>query len=451
MNRRPLSLLLVLVLMILSELGADGNADSIFKINFVPKTEYQFRKISPDTPIVLSALYDTLNARKIRNLPKNLSRLTYDSSSLKKNLDSVLFYSMPYYLNKYNLDSLDSAKLARHTVETLQTSPYFKNILRRWDNKKVMEYLVFRTEYELVRTNFDSFSLNNFKKSKEYQQLLDRLQKDYIPADRLDSLLSKVQKIDYAPLHFYYKPNSIQEQIAIDKTDIAALDFFPIVNFYDRNKLWLDSAEKKYGVNKEIIVGILKKETNFGYAPMNYRLFEVLLGQLTKFINNQAALPEEISSQEKRIGRLVRSAGNSLYHAVKYTLRNKLHPDSVRSNLVGAMGYPQFMPFNFGLAVDADGDGKADLNSFPDVIFSIANFFRDKGWREVYNYTAEEKPKIIKFILTYNSNPSYADAVYEIAEELHKIKNGKKALKKPKKTKKSKSRKKKSAKSKHKK
>jgi len=434
MKRLLLSLFLILTN--LTVLLATDSVDSIFKIDFVPSKTYQFRKITPDTPLVLTALFDSLKARKIRNMPKNLNRLSFDSSSLHKNLDSVFYYAMPYYLNKYKLDSLDSAKLSRHTVETLSTSPYFKNILRRWDNKKIMEYLIFRTEYELVRTTFGQFKLNEFKESKEYEQLISRLQKDYIPADRVDSLLNKVNKIDYAPLHFYYKPNSIQEQIAIDKTDIAALDFAPIVRFYDNNKVWLDSAEKKYGVNKEIIVGILKKETNFGHAPMNYRLFEVLLGQLTRFINNQAALPEEISFQEKRIGRLVKSAGNSLYHAVKYSLRNRLHPDSVRSNLVGAMGYPQFMPFNFGLAEDANGDGKADLNSFPDVIFSIANFFKDKGWRETLDYNQESKPRIIKYVLSYNSNPSYADAVYEIAEELHKIKNGETKIKKPKKKKK---------------
>ena len=415
--------------------AADSLAyDSLAK-TFSPDRFFNYRRLPSEEPLLLIRLEDSLCARSIRNLPGVMSRFSYDSSSLSKNLDSVLFYTMPYFIKKYGIKVEDSVLIKQRTRESLITSAYFKDILKRWDNKKIWEYLVFRSEYELIRHFYGNFSLDSFKNTKAYGQLINRLAKDYIPADLVDSLLIKVRRIDYAPLHFYYKPNSVQEQIAIDKTDIAALDFSPIVNFYDTNKKWLDSAEIRYGVDKEIIVGILKKETNFGRVTLNYRLFEVLIGQVTRFINNQAALPEEIKAQEKRIERLIRSAGNSLFHAVKYSLSNRLSPDSVKSNLVGAMGFPQFMPFNFGLAEDADGDGRADLSSMPDAIFSVANFFRDKGWREPLGYDEDNKEQVIKYILSYNSNPSYAEAVYGIAKELHKIKNGETKLKQPKKKK----------------
>lgn len=426
---------LSLLLLSIVSFSAVVSVDSLFLVNYSPSNLYKFRVIKEEKPLLLTILKDSMNARSIRNLPANLNKLTFDSSNLRKNIDSVCYYSFPYYLDKYSLDSLDTAKVIKCTKEALDTSPYFKDGLKRWEDKKIVQYIAFRTEYELLREFYSKFNLDKFKTTKVYEQLINRLQKEYVTADRVDSLLMKVAKFDYTPLHFYYKPNSIQEQISIDKVDIAAVDFRPIVSFYDSNKFWLDSAERKYGVNKEIIVGVLKKETNFGKAPMNYRLFEVLLGQVSRFINNQAALPEEIDFQEKRIEKLIRSAGNSLYHAVKYCLSNKLNPDSVRSNLVGAMGFPQFMPFNFGLAEDADSDGKADLSSMHDAIFSIANFFRNRGWKTLLNYSKEDRDEIIKFILSYNSNISYAEAVYEIGYELHKIKSGKSTLKKPKKKK----------------
>src|SRR5690606_10947653 len=49
----------------------------------------------------------------------------------------------------------------------------------------------------------------------------------------------------------------------------------------------------------------------------------------------------------------------------------------------GAFGNPQFLPSVFlRLAVDGDGDGQQDIwRSRPDTLASIANYFRDAGWR----------------------------------------------------------------------
>ncbi|MEO6387791.1 MAG: lytic murein transglycosylase, partial [Croceibacterium sp.] len=58
-----------------------------------------------------------------------------------------------------------------------------------------------------------------------------------------------------------------------------------------------------------------------------------------------------------------------------------------RSQLVGswagAFGNPQFLPSVYlHLAVDGDGDGRRDIwNSDVDTLHSIANYFRDAGWR----------------------------------------------------------------------
>ncbi|MFM9934681.1 MAG: lytic transglycosylase domain-containing protein, partial [Novosphingobium sp.] len=59
-----------------------------------------------------------------------------------------------------------------------------------------------------------------------------------------------------------------------------------------------------------------------------------------------------------------------------------------RSRLVGswagAFGNPQFLPSVYlRVAQDADGDGFADIwSSRTDTLASIANYFRDAGWRQ---------------------------------------------------------------------
>jgi membrane-bound lytic murein transglycosylase B len=49
----------------------------------------------------------------------------------------------------------------------------------------------------------------------------------------------------------------------------------------------------------------------------------------------------------------------------------------------GAFGNPQFLPTIYlRLARDGDGDGRADIwNSRADTLASIANYFRDAGWK----------------------------------------------------------------------
>jgi len=98
-----------------------------------------------------------------------------------------------------------------------------------------------------------------------------------------------------------------------------------------------------------------------------------------------------------------------------------MDPDSIKSNFVGAVGYTQFMPFNLYLATDGDDDGKADLSHMPDAIMSIGNFFNHNGWKKKYELKKKDKRSIKKQIMHYNSNPSYAQAVYEIACRIEEL------------------------------
>jgi membrane-bound lytic murein transglycosylase B len=57
--------------------------------------------------------------------------------------------------------------------------------------------------------------------------------------------------------------------------------------------------------------------------------------------------------------------------------------NNVRGSYAGAMGMPQFISSSYRhYAVDFDGDGRRDLwNSTADVIGSVANYFREHGWK----------------------------------------------------------------------
>jgi membrane-bound lytic murein transglycosylase B len=56
----------------------------------------------------------------------------------------------------------------------------------------------------------------------------------------------------------------------------------------------------------------------------------------------------------------------------------------LQGSWAGAFGNPQFLPSVYlRLAADGNGDGRADImNDSADALASIANYFRDAGWRE---------------------------------------------------------------------
>jgi len=67
----------------------------------------------------------------------------------------------------------------------------------------------------------------------------------------------------------------------------------------------------------------------------------------------------------------------------------------VTGSYAAAMGMPQFIASSYRMyAVDFDGDGKRDLwNSKPDVIGSVANYFKRHGWRLGDPVTEQLHPK----------------------------------------------------------
>lgn len=123
------------------------------------------------------------------------------------------------------------------------------------------------------------------------------------------------------------------------------------------------SIERQYGVPGAVLVAIWGKESNYGSFKGNFDLSRSL-----------ATLAWE--------GRRRELFAREWVDLLK--VADKGYP---RSTLVGswagAFGNPQFLPSVYlRLAVDGDGDGRADIfNNRADTLASIANYFRDAGWR----------------------------------------------------------------------
>lgn len=123
------------------------------------------------------------------------------------------------------------------------------------------------------------------------------------------------------------------------------------------------TIEQQYGVPGEIIIAIWGHETNYGSYTGDFDLSRAL-----------ATLAWE--------GRRRDLFATEWVDLLKIADRGFPRSTMVGS-WAGAFGNPQFLPSVYlRLAVDGDGDGSADIwNSRADTLHSIANYFRDAGWR----------------------------------------------------------------------
>lgn len=125
----------------------------------------------------------------------------------------------------------------------------------------------------------------------------------------------------------------------------------------------LRRAEREYGVPAEIIVAIFGHETSYGRIRGNFDLSRSL-----------ATLAWEGRRRDLFAGEWV---------ALMKVADRGFSRGELVGSYAGAFGNPQFLPSVYlRLAVDGDGDGRANIfNNRADTFASIANYFRDAGWR----------------------------------------------------------------------
>jgi membrane-bound lytic murein transglycosylase B len=122
-------------------------------------------------------------------------------------------------------------------------------------------------------------------------------------------------------------------------------------------------VEREYGVPAEIVVAIWGHETSYGSVMGTFDLPRSL-----------ATLAWDGRRRE-------------LFERELIDVLKMMDQGVARSQLIGswagAFGNGQFLPSVYlRLAVDGDGDGDRDIwNSDADTLASIANYFRDAGWR----------------------------------------------------------------------
>lgn len=271
-------------------------------------------------------------------------------------------------------------------------------------------------------------------------------------ANRLDSVLAAISKpAEYKPWHAY-RPIFITDQRIQGGT-----------RFWASHADALASASLQSGVPPEIIVSIIGVETAYGHHAGNYKVLDSLATLAFHYPPRAPFFRGEL----RNFLLLAREEG--------------VDPTTLKGSYAGAMGIPQFMPSSFrAYAVDFDGDGKRDIWTSPrDAIGSVANYLKVHGWEAgkpiayralesagnapAVSQTVELKQTLAQLaalgvkpnlaatpeapavllayeqpqgneywlgfqnfyaITRYNRSPKYALAVFQLAEEIRRVREG---------------------------
>lgn len=157
----------------------------------------------------------------------------------------------------------------------------------------------------------------------------------------------------------------------------------------------LRRAEETYGVNREVLVSILRLESNLGQNSGRYIVFNAYYTYL-------------LQSEAERKWKW--AADNLVALASYCRARQETDCLSVLGSYAGAMGPAQFLPVSV-LKWGRDGNGDEVVNpfEFDDALLSAANFLIEHGWRE---------DKLQALQRYYGSGRDYPRAIMAYAQAL---------------------------------
>lgn len=137
------------------------------------------------------------------------------------------------------------------------------------------------------------------------------------------------------------------------------------VKFWKEYSEILKQAEKEFGVPAQLIVAIIGVESSYGANAGKYPVLQAL-----------ATLAFDYPPRADFFK-------NELKEYLLLITEQKLDPLALKGSYAGAMGMPQFIASSYrNFAVDFDHSGQIDLhNNIPQVIGSVANYFKVHGWK----------------------------------------------------------------------
>lgn len=132
----------------------------------------------------------------------------------------------------------------------------------------------------------------------------------------------------------------------------------------EQQSVILDGIERRYGVDRAILLAIWGIESNFGLAKGDRSVIRSLATLASADVRRAAFWRSELTA------------------ALTIVEQTKIPAERMLGSWAGAMGHTQFMPSTYvKYGVDFDGDGVRDIwTSVPDALASSARYLQASGW-----------------------------------------------------------------------
>jgi len=235
---------------------------------------------------------------------------------------------------------------------------------------------------------------------EKFNRLYRLIRKNYSKAELIKLFISpdvaRMEEKTDRNLRFLLNPLSIRKQkVQHDNAFLKDIDRKFIVKgalFFEEYRGIFKEVYHRFKVQPADIIAILNSESSLGSITGSQKIIQIFIGQYFLWeeyiegFEKEGAFGEKDAMSRaqamKRGRKLEKSALYNLAALLNHGAEMNFDPAEVRGSRAGAIGYPQFMPASMRFALDGDGDGRIDLFSMPDAIFSIANFLAEHKYRE---------------------------------------------------------------------
>jgi membrane-bound lytic murein transglycosylase B len=286
----------------------------------------------------------------------------------------------------------------------------------------VKDYIIIIMSILILTFIFFSQNAAGSKNSNNYfESLQKRLIEDGLDKDRITELYKRpevyFEKKGVSRFLVHSEASLNYNQFASKKSIRNALKYM------EQHQKILESAEKTYGVDKEIITAIILVETRLGMligGPSVLNTLSTMAALADPDVRNmfcgKVSKTTRLTREqfEKWVKRKSSWAYDELKAFLNYTAKENMDPAVISGSYSGAMGIAQFMPTNvLALAKDGDNDESIDIFNHSDAIASVANFLKHYGW-----YPGIHGKKAYNVIYHYNHSRQYVDTILKVSKLL---------------------------------
>ena len=202
-------------------------------------------------------------------------------------------------------------------------------------------------EFEIWKSNFKKVALENNISEKTFDIVMSNTK-----------FLSDVIKYDrYQPEFYEDTKTYISKRTSSKKVSLGK-------KFYDKNSKLINFVEKKFDIERELLLALMGIETNFG----------TYVGKMD-ILSSLATL-----SFDKRRSDFFT---NELIILLKLIEDKQINYKTLYGSWAGAFGFFQFMPSTIkNHAIDFNTDNYIDLKNSHDAYASAANYLKKIGWKK---------------------------------------------------------------------